>query len=45
MNVYAGKKGSPNPVGTLGERVVGALGSTIKETDVTLAFDRFFSHL
>ena len=42
MNVYAGK-GSPNPVGTLGERVVGALVSTIKETDVTLAFDRFFT--
>ena len=42
MNVYAGKKGSPNPVGSLGERVDGALASTIKETDVTLAFDRFF---
>ena len=43
MNVYAGKEDSPSPVGTLGERVVGALVSTIKETDVTLAFDRFFA--
>ena len=43
MNVYAGKEGLPNPVGTLGERVLKALVSTIKETDVTLAFDRFFT--
>ena len=43
MNVYAGKEGSPNPVGTLGERVVGAFISTIKETYVTLAFDRLFT--
>ena len=43
MNVYAGKEGSPNPVGNLGERVVEALVSTIKETNVTLAFDRFFT--
>ena len=41
MNVYDGKEGSLNPVGTLGERVVRALVCTIKETDVTLAFDRF----
>ena len=41
MNVYAGKKGSPNPVGSLGERVVGALASTIKETDVTLPLTDF----
>ena len=33
----------PNSVGTLGERVVGAIVSTIKETDVTVAFDRFFT--
>ena len=43
MNVYAGKEDSPSLFGTLGERVVGALVSTIKETDVTLAFDRFFT--
>ena len=41
MNVYAGKKGSPNPVGSLGERVVGSLDSTIKETDVTLPLTDF----
>ena len=43
MNVYTGKEDSPNPVGTPGERVVGALVSTIKETDVIFAFDRFFT--
>ena len=43
INTYAGKEGSPKPAKTLGEKIGEALVSTIKETDVTLAFDRFFT--
>ena len=42
MNVYAGKE-TEACSGTLGERVVNTLAATIKEDDVTLAFDRFFT--
>ncbi|GFR33498.1 piggyBac transposable element-derived protein 4 [Trichonephila clavata] len=42
MNIYAGK--DLNTGGkTLGERVVLQLCSTIRNPDVTLAFDRFFT--
>ena len=42
MNVYAGKK-TEACTGTLGERVVNTLAASIKEVDITLTFDRFFS--
>ena len=42
INVYAGKE-TEACMGTLGERVVNTLAASIKEIDVTLAFDHFFS--
>lgn len=45
LNVYSGKD-SPNlqkDSQTLGERVVTSLASTVKEKDVVLCFDRFFT--
>ena len=42
MNVYAGKETIAQE-GTLGERVIRKLCSTIIEREVTLAFDRFFT--
>lgn len=42
MNVYAGKE-QEQVDGTLGERVVYKLASTIKSKDVVLCFDRFFT--
>lgn len=42
MNIYAGKKNQQQK-GTLGERVVYKLASTIKSNDVVLFFDRFFT--
>nr|XP_039259575.1 piggyBac transposable element-derived protein 2-like [Styela clava] len=42
MNIYVGKE-TVSQVGTLGKRVVKQLVSSIKESDVTLAFDRYFT--
>ena len=42
MNVYTGKE-KEFCSGTLGERVVNALAASVREKDVTLAFDRFFT--
>ncbi|GFR28257.1 piggyBac transposable element-derived protein 4 [Trichonephila clavata] len=42
MNIYAGKDLNSDGK-TLGERVVLQLCSTIRNPDVTLAFDRFFT--
>lgn len=43
FNIYCGKEGVVE--GTLGERVVNQLAATIRETDVTLCFDRFFTSI
>ena len=44
LNVYAGKtKNDEFPEGTLGERVVTKLCSTIRISDVVISFDRFFT--
>jgi hypothetical protein len=42
FNIYTGKE-TQQVDGTLGERVVRTLASTIKENNVTLCFDRFFT--
>lgn len=42
FNIYAGKETSQQK-GTLGERVVRKLCNTIREEDVALCFDRFFT--
>ena len=42
FNIYSGKEMELS-VGTLGERVVNKLASSIIEPDVTLCFDRFFT--
>jgi len=42
FNIYTGRETEP-VTGTLGERVVKTLASTIREKDVTLCFDRFFT--
>ena len=42
MNAYTGKEKEPCS-GTPGERVVNALAASVREKDVTLAFDRFFT--
>lgn len=42
FNIYSGKE-TESVEGTLGERVVNKLASTIIEPDVTLCFDRFFT--
>lgn len=42
FNVYAGKD-ETGGVGTLGERVIKKLALTIKDKDVTLKIDRFFT--
>ncbi|KAG5863123.1 hypothetical protein JTB14_012520 [Gonioctena quinquepunctata] len=42
FNIYTGKETEPT-IGTLGERVVKTLASTIKENDMLLCFDRFFT--
>ena len=43
FDVYTGKEATNTKDGTLGERVVQKLASTIKNADTTLAFDRFFT--
>lgn len=46
MNMYCGKESNVQESKeslTLGERVVKSLASTIKEKDVVLCFDRFFT--
>ena len=46
MNIYCGKETNPQENEeslTLGERVVKLLASTIKQNDVVLCFDRFFT--
>ncbi|XP_044761190.1 piggyBac transposable element-derived protein 1-like [Coccinella septempunctata] len=42
FNIYAGRE-TEAQIGTLGERVVNSLASTIRQDDVTLCFDRFFT--
>lgn len=42
FNIYTGRE-LGDQTGTLGERVVNALASTITEPDVALCFDRFFT--
>ena len=43
LNVYSGKIENEEFSGTLGERVVNKLCSTIKISDVVMSFDRFFT--
>ncbi|XP_053958469.1 piggyBac transposable element-derived protein 4-like [Anastrepha ludens] len=42
FNIYCGREDG-KVEGTLGERVVNQLAATIRETNVTLCFDRFFT--
>ncbi|XP_055909332.1 piggyBac transposable element-derived protein 4-like [Eupeodes corollae] len=44
FNIYSGREEQVLK-GTLGERVVNTLAETIKEKDVTLCFDRFFTSI
>lgn len=44
FNIYCGRE-HEIVLGTLGERVVNQLASTIREPDVTLCFDRFFTSI
>jgi hypothetical protein len=43
FNIYAGAENNTDVVGTLGERVVNKLCSTIRNPNVTICFDRFFT--
>ena len=45
MNIYAEKESNPIEGAHLGERAVRKLVSTIKNKDVTVAFDRFFTSM
>ncbi|XP_053960353.1 uncharacterized protein LOC128864619 [Anastrepha ludens] len=44
FTIYCGREDG-NVEGTIGERVVNQLAATIRETDVTLCFDRFFTNI
>lgn len=43
LNIYSGRDEDRNQNSTLGEDVVLKLASTIRDTDVSLCFDRFFT--
>lgn len=43
LNIYTGKETNSEVIGTLGERVVLNLTSTIRNNDVAVIFDRFFT--
>lgn len=43
FNIYSGRDENKDPSSTLGEQVVTKLASTIKDPNVSLCFDRFFT--